>query len=77
MHASDKGETACPGVREILERRIRDNRVELRKLMKFNQILEDTFKEWTAMSNSVPDGNSVYRLIVSLGRSTNRSELIH
>jgi len=62
--ASD-GNSPCPMVRDVVERRIRENREKILQLKKLQSRLESAAKMWEQMKNSEPDGHSVCRLIES------------
>ena len=53
----------CPMVREIVERRIEENREKIRELKRLQKRLESAVDMWSTMKDSNPDGHSVCRLI--------------
>ena len=55
----------CPMVREIVERRIEENKAKIRELKKLQGRLEKATAKWSSMTNSMPDGHSVCGLIES------------
>lgn len=57
--------TPCPMVRDIIKRRIQDNRVDLESLLALQKRMELALARWQRMRNGVPDGNTVCRLIES------------
>ena len=57
--------TPCPMVRDIIKRRIQDNRVDLESLLALQKRMERALARWRRMRNGVPDGNTVCRLIES------------
>lgn len=61
MQNSDQGHSPCPRVRQILLRRIDDNRRQLEELMALQVRMEQALEQWTEM----PDGHSVCHLIES------------
>jgi len=63
-HAED-GDTPCPMVREIVERRIRENRVAIREMKQLQKRLEQAAEMWSGMEDAEPDGHSVCQLIES------------
>lgn len=63
-HAED-GDTPCPMVREIVERRIRENREAIRKMKRLQKRLEQAAEMWSGMEDAEPDGHSVCQLIES------------
>ncbi len=65
MHDSDQGKSPCPRVREILLRRIDENRRQLEELMALQTRMEQALAQWAEMPDGVPDGHSVCHLIES------------
>jgi MerR family Zn(II)-responsive transcriptional regulator of zntA len=65
MHDSDQGDSPCPRVREILLRRIDENRRHLEELMALQTRMEQALETWADMPDGVPDGHSVCHLIES------------
>lgn len=63
MHDSDQGMSPCPRVREILKRRINENRAELESLMALQKRMEQALIKWEMMPDGIPDGHSVCHLI--------------
>ena len=59
------GESPCPMVREIVEKRIEENRRKLQEMRKLQKRLERAADVWKSMKDSEPDGHSVCRLIES------------
>ena len=57
--------TPCPMVRDIVEKRIEENKQKIRDLKRLQKRLETAAEVWKGMKNSTPDGNSVCRLIES------------
>lgn len=65
-HASH-GDSPCPMVRDVVEKRIDENKEKIRQLKRLQSRLESAAKMWSNMKNSEPDGHSVCRLIESFG----------
>ena len=65
MHDSDQEQSPCPRVREILLRRIDENRRQLQELMALQTRMEHALQQWTEMPDGIPDGHSVCHLIES------------
>jgi MerR family transcriptional regulator, Zn(II)-responsive regulator of zntA len=63
-HSAD-GDSPCPMVREIVERRIEENKQKIRELKQLQKRLESAVESWSTMADSEPDGHSVCRLIES------------
>jgi DNA-binding transcriptional MerR regulator len=59
------GDSPCPMVREIVEKRIEENQAKIREMKRLQKRLEDAAEMWKSMENSEPDGHSVCRLIES------------
>jgi DNA-binding transcriptional MerR regulator len=64
-------ESPCPMVREIVEKRITENKEKIRELKRLQKRLERAADMWKTMKNSEPDGHSVCRLIESFAESEN------
>lgn len=70
MHDVDDNTSPCPRVREILMKRITENRQHLDELMTLQIRMEHALGHWKKMPDGVPDGHSVCHLIESVaGRS--------
>ncbi|MBT8421536.1 MAG: MerR family transcriptional regulator [Gammaproteobacteria bacterium] len=65
MHDSDRSESPCPRVREILQRRIDENRWQLEELLALQTRMEQALQLWKDMPDGIPDGHSVCHLIES------------
>ncbi|NNE66413.1 MAG: MerR family transcriptional regulator [Pyrinomonadaceae bacterium] len=57
------GETPCPTVREIVVKRINENRVKIENLKRLQRKLEAANSKWATMKDAVPTGSSVFELI--------------
>ncbi len=55
----------CPMVREVVEKRIVENKAKIREMQQLQKRLEKAAETWKTMKNSMPDGHSVCRLIES------------
>jgi len=66
MHDADKGHSPCPRVREILQRRIKENRRQLESSMALQLRMEKALQKWSEMPDGMPDGDSVCHLIESI-----------
>lgn len=71
LDKAEHGASPCPLVREIIIRRIEENRRKIRELQKMQRKMENALADWSEMENSMPDGNSVCHLIESVGASEN------
>ena len=61
-------ESPCPMVREIVEKRVEENRAKIRELQAMQKRLEKAVALWRTMKDSEPDGHSVCRLIESFSQ---------
>jgi DNA-binding transcriptional MerR regulator len=61
------GNSPCPMVREIIARRIEENRRKIKEMQKLQKKMENALQDWSKMRNSMPDGDSVCHLIESVG----------
>jgi DNA-binding transcriptional MerR regulator len=59
------GDSPCPMVRDIVEKRIVENKEKIREMKRLQKRLESAADMWKAMNDSQPDGHSVCRLIES------------
>ena len=59
------GDSPCPMVREIVEKRVKENKEKIRELKRLQTRLENAADMWKTMKDSEPDGHSVCRLIES------------
>jgi len=66
MHDADDNKSPCPRVREILMKRIKENRQRLDELLALQTRMEHALKQWESMPDGVPDGHSVCHLIESV-----------
>lgn len=63
---SSRRSSPCPGVREIIKRRIKENREKLNDLARLQTRMERADAQWSRMPDAVPDGQSVCHLIESV-----------
>nr|WP_248595622.1 MerR family DNA-binding protein [Candidatus Accumulibacter phosphatis] len=64
---SDCGQTPCPVVREIVERRIAETRERVAELQALQARLEQALALWAGMPNGEPDGHATCALIDATG----------
>lgn len=67
------GNSPCPLVREIIVRRIEENRRKIKEMQKLQRKMENTLQDWSKMKDSMPDGDSVCHLIESVGDIENKA----
>ena len=65
LRMAARRKTPCPMVRDIVTRRIEDNRIDLDSLRALQRRMERALAQWRRMRNGVPDGATVCRLIES------------
>ncbi|MEJ7698882.1 MAG: hypothetical protein WKF71_04440 [Pyrinomonadaceae bacterium] len=53
-------------VREIIERRIEENRRKIKEMQRLQRKMENAVKNWSKMKDSMPNGDSVCHLIESV-----------
>ena len=63
------GDSPCPMVRDVVEKRIEENKEKIRELKRLQKRLEAAAEMWKKMKNSQPDGHSVCRLIESFSET--------
>lgn len=73
MHDVDDNTSPCPRVREILLKRISENRKNLDELVALQIRMEQALAMWETLPDGVPDGNSVCHLIESIVGENNYS----
>lgn len=71
---ADKKKSPCPTVRQILERRIAENRRQLNEMIALQERMELALKQWSGMPDGVPDGHSVCYLIESFDEEVTGTE---
>lgn len=71
MHDAGQGQSPCPRVREILLRRIDENRRQLNELVSLQARMEQALLDWSDKPDGIPDGHSVCHLIESFNAGPN------
>ncbi|MEZ5423521.1 MAG: MerR family DNA-binding protein [Pyrinomonadaceae bacterium] len=66
---STSGDSPCPMVRDVVERRIEENRQKIAELRRLQKRLETAAEMWRGIENSPPDGHTVCRLIEAFSES--------
>jgi len=74
MHDADQGHSPCPRVREILQRRIVENRQRLNAMLELQSRMEQALLDWADKPDGEPDGHSVCHLIESFVLTGHESE---
>ena len=65
-HASEKSETPCPMVRDIIKKRIKKNKKQFDEAMALQKRMEKALKQWENMDDAIPIGDSICHLIESV-----------
>ena len=63
------GDSPCPMVREIVEKRVKENKEKIRELKNLQTRLEGALDMWKTMKNADPTGTSVCHLIESFAET--------
>ncbi|MFV1984030.1 MAG: MerR family transcriptional regulator [Thiohalomonadales bacterium] len=66
LHHSHKGTSACPIVREIIEKHIDENKIKVMELVALQDRMETALKKWQTMPDGDPDGQAICYLIESI-----------
>lgn len=62
---AERGQSPCPRVRELIGRRIGENRRLVDELRALQERMEKALERWKTMPDGVPDGDSICHLIES------------
>jgi len=73
LNEAKHGSSPCPLVREIIVRRIDENRRKISEMQKLQRKMERALKDWATMKNSMPTGETVCHLIESVGEIANNA----
>lgn len=65
---AEQGDSPCPMVRQIVEKRIEDGKEKIRQMKKLQKRLESAAAQWSDMEDGQPDGHSVCHLIESFAK---------
>ncbi len=72
FHA-DQGNSPCSDVRDIVQTRIKENRLRLDELLALQTRMEGALDQWRAMPDQLPDGDSICHLIESVAKSEDKT----
>ena len=64
---SDDGRSPCPAVRNLIHKRIDENRRRLAELNELQRCMDDALEKWKSMPDGEPDGEAICHLIESIG----------
>jgi DNA-binding transcriptional MerR regulator len=73
LDRAEHGESPCPMVREIIVRRIEENKRRIKDLQKLQKKVERALGDWNNLKDSMPNGTSVCHLIESVAEEKRRS----
>ncbi len=65
------GKSPCPRVKEIISRRVEENRHRMQEIKQTQKQMEKTLSEWSDPNIAGPDGDSVKRFVESLANRSN------
>lgn len=68
LDEAQKGSRACPQVKEIVSRRLEENRRRLKEMKRAQKQMEKALGEWSLMKDAVPDGDALRRLVESVAK---------
>jgi len=63
FYQSDKGDSPCPLVRDLLEKKVPETKLKIAQLQAHLAKMEDALAAWEKMPNGTPDGHSICCLI--------------
>jgi MerR family transcriptional regulator, Zn(II)-responsive regulator of zntA len=66
LNQSQKGESPCPLVRDMIRHRILSNRKKLNNLLILQKHMEAALAHWEHLPDGIPDGNNICYLIESM-----------
>lgn len=69
LDEAEKGARPCPQAKEIVSRRVAENRRKLAAMKKAHKKVEAALGEWAATDTGEPDGDAVRRLIESVAET--------
>jgi MerR family transcriptional regulator, Zn(II)-responsive regulator of zntA len=70
---SEHGDSPCPMVRSIVERRMIETREKIRQMKRLQKRLDSAVKLWSQMEDGEPDGHSVCHLIESFTKANGKA----
>jgi len=66
ISTSIRGQTSCPLVRDIIERRVVDSEHELLALVALRSTMQRALAQWRHMPDRLPNGDTICHLIESI-----------
>jgi MerR family transcriptional regulator, Zn(II)-responsive regulator of zntA len=70
LDAAGNDEASFPQVKEIVSRRVRENRRKIQEIKKSQRLIEKAIGEWSTLKEGAPDGDSVRRFVESVAAET-------
>ena len=67
LEEADQGRSPCPQVRDIIRKRIEENRRRLNEMLALQERMEDALVTWEKQPDGMPDGQTVCHLIETSG----------
>lgn len=65
---AEKGEVSCPQVKEIVSRRVSENRQRIKEMKRAQKQMEKAIGEWSSCEDVQPDGDALRRLVESVAK---------
>lgn len=69
LDAAEKGDASCPQVKEIISRRVSENRQRIKEMKRAQKQMEKAIGEWSSREDVQPDGNALRRLVESVAKA--------
>lgn len=63
LSEADKGHTACPLVREIVERRLAETEIQFQHALQLREKLKNSINDWQSKPDKAPTGHMICHLI--------------
>jgi DNA-binding transcriptional MerR regulator len=63
---SNKGQSPCPKVRQIIEQHIEENKRRIQELQSLQTRMENALKKWRNLPDGIPDGDCICHLIEAI-----------
>lgn len=68
LNHAEQGESPCTDVRQMMSKRIKDNRAKIEEMLKLQTRMEIALEQWQDMPDKTPEGHSVCHLIESVSK---------
>lgn len=66
LDTAEDGQSPCPSVRKIIVEHIEENKRKIKEMQKLQKKMESALNDWSALEDSMPNGDSVCHLIESV-----------